>query len=655
MKMFFFISDLRVRDDAGNTRPTLRALPDQTFEDGTGVSTALNVHSPKEAGSCPTGARLDYPMGTIFACDHLELVHRGEHSYYSVYGDDDISRTPNFHPVDTGDGFRYVKEEHRDEQANALYALFRIGITPTVDTPRAEPAVAGTSGGTLATRRSPADGANARRFGSGTWKGDYEGQIEREAFIYSRWVSQLFADKTLSLMGTPSPQRLQDILADVYSAGESLDSVINRSRFETFLKKKLLDYDDFAMLPTETPQDKYLLWLLDEHSDGSPCTAQKRRTTNRGDLADIAFAVTTAFMITGKAGKDRVVQKSIGDALKAGWTVDDMVLPANMALADGAADMVAKMAMGIIEMPKREAAAAGRPYIDTIMADGSCARPGDDEGFHVDEKLWKTLVYRLKRHINTLITGPQGSGKTEVIRLLCERTGTPCRIFQMGGITDPSEQLVGKPTWDTATGAPRFDYADFAMAIQRPGVIILDEINRTPKNGMNILFGVLDGTRTLACEGAYGGDSRQIKVHPDCCFMATANFGAQFTGTTRLDEALADRFRGYGIIEVDYLGYSDEVTVLRARTGIGESDAKNIALVAMRVRDWARNRSDYTPTVSTRMTLGCASMVRDGFPVQEALESVLLPPYDNGKGDGDATSERAQVRQIISQRFNSGA
>ena len=217
----------------------------------------------------------------------------------------------------------------------------------------------------------------------------------------------------------------------------------------------------------------------------------------------------------------------------------------------------------------------------------------------------------------------------------------------MGTITDPTEQLVGQQrirVTDQGHDEIYYDWAEFALAIQKPGVIILDEINRIPKNGENMLFSCLDGTRELSAAGAGSNEQRTIKVHPECVFFATANIGSIFTATKQIDAALMNRFVTH---EVDYLPMAIETKILKTRTGVEDEDAKNISFVAKSIRDMYR-KEEIDNVVSTRETLRCASLVKDGFTCLEAMELCFLPIFENGDGESD----RAKVKKVIMARFN---
>lgn len=647
MKRYYFLQS--VKDSNGELR--VRALTDQFLEDGTPIYTDLNVHTPKEAKDYKGGARNEYPEGTLFCSDHLErcsFKNTGT-PFYSVYVNNDDKTTPNFHPISADPNFKYLKPSHKDDDMNTAYVMYTVMGTNELEDVGEEDSSDDAKGAVKA-YYSPADENGLARPEDPAWKERYDGQLEAEAQLFINWMNSIFKDKNLKLKIRLTMGATAATFEKLHRMGETIDSMASTPRFEAFLAAEKTCYEDFSIITDikYSPLKAYLTWIEKEHDGRKECSAVERNATNPKELSDaitiVGFAVsnmTSVMDSPNAADKDRIMK-----ALQAGFTLDDLIDPDNIRQATDIRDYTNKLTDGTIKLPER-LAASGASYIDMLLADKKNALPKDKDGFHVDERTWKILLENLYRRRNTMLIGPSGSGKTEVIKLLCDRTGTPYTIIQMGSITDPTEQLIGKMDIDSLTGGTVFDYAEFALAIQRPGVIILDEINRIPKNGENTIYGCLDRTRELPAAGAKSSDCRTIKVHPDCCFFATANIGAQFTGTKEIDEALNTRFLK---VEMDYMSISDEQKILMSRTGVGREEAKNIAFVAHNVREMAA-KGDIQTSISTRETLTCAELVADGFSQLEAMELVFLPLYDAGCGHSDPTSERMQIKNVISQRF----
>lgn len=640
---YFFITSEEIRNS--KKEPTLRALPNQKLN-GNPIDTNLNVRAPKEKGTAEGGTRGDYPFGTIFCSDYLAIDNSKKTPFYTVYKDE--FDKPNFHPVSSDPNFQYVSPLHKNDKMNAAYALFEMGFDPNVNKTE-EPKTDSVKENTAAVY-TPADEQGKARAKVNNWKERYAGQIEEEAQLFAKWLRGLFNENRVTPMTRIMMSSVMDIFRSLYECGESIDTIASRSRFDEYLKSEKTSFSDLAILESG-PHKSYLTWLLNEHNGRTECTAKERDAQKPAELADAFMMIQQAHSdLTGnqiETNLDTVkASKSLQKAFADGWTLDDLLDPENLKKSASFSSYISDLEKGTITPPEK-IVANGASYIEMLMAEKKNKKPSDKDGFHVEEPVWRLLVRNMNRKVNTMLTGPSGCGKTEIVKLLCKRTGMPLTIIQMGTITDPTEQLIGKMDIDSLSGGTVFDWAEFAKAIQKPGVILLDEINRIPKNGENILFSCLDKTRELSASGAKSSDKRLIPVHPDCWFVATANIGDEFTGTKEIDAAHENRFMK---VELDYLTQALEKKMLVIREGIAETDAENITLVATQIRSLARKED--MKSVSTRYTLECASLVKDGFNSREAMEMIFLPIYDAGSGPNDSSSERAQIKSIIQQRFN---
>lgn len=652
MRYFFFETLETMRD--GKMKPTLRALPGQTFDDGTPVSTELNVRAPKEKGSSINGSRLDYPMGTNFASTMLTLVTLPSGTeYYTVYDETaNNSLHPDFHPVSDDPQFQYVQPTHKSDKMNAAFTAFKVFGTQTDGDDETEATASATPTNTAKRYRKPYDKKGNAVDSYPDWVPAYEDQVPMECDMIASWMLTLLGGRGIKQYAKrpkASPVTIQLINA-LYEKGENIDTIASSERFDTLMSDEKMDLKSLQVI-SQGPLEWYLEVIYNEHKKHAKCTAPD--TFNPDDTAYLigqAYNKQTGVFMTW----DDKTTADLKEAMKKGWTADDIIDPSVLSTGQDPESLLRDLVSGAIALPDKGGDSDGTSYIDTLMKKPGNARPANKDGFHVDETTWKLLILNLNRKKNTLIVGPTGSGKTVLVQTLCERTGTPFTIIPMGNITEPTEQLVGK--MDIASNPnsnkmeTQFDWADFALAIQRPGVVLLDEINRIPRNGYNILFSVLDGTRTLVAYGAKSSDKRTIQVHPDCVFFATANIGGEYTATEDIDAALDNRFRR---IEVDYLNVTNEQKILSVRTGIKAEDAKNIALVAKNIRTkYAEGNGELSHAVSTRETLDCAEYVRDGFSLEEAMEIAFLPHFEKGVSDNDPDSERGRVKAIIASLFN---
>lgn len=247
----------------------------------------------------------------------------------------------------------------------------------------------------------------------------------------------------------------------------------------------------------------------------------------------------------------------------------------------------------------------------------------DNSGFYIDDKKWKYLVRNIIRKKPTLLIGPTGTGKTELILMACKQLGINCEVHDMGSMQDPLTDLIG--CHRIKDGSSTFDYAKFVDDVQKPGVILLDELSRAPLMTNNILFPCLDSRRELPLAIADSEGPRSVKVHPDCVFIATANIGSEYSGTQEIDAALLNRFLP---LKLDYIPANYEVELLMARSNILRYDAEAIVKFANQMRQKFKEGVVNLP-VSTRENIAMAELVADGFDLIDAVNFVVCNKFND--------------------------
>lgn len=268
--------------------------------------------------------------------------------------------------------------------------------------------------------------------------------------------------------------------------------------------------------------------------------------------------------------------------------------------------------------------------LDKIRSDKRYKVPEiDKDGFFVRDEDWYLLIRNIVTKTATMLTGPSGCGKTELVSLVARKLGLEVCVYNMGTMIDPIAGLLG--VHRLVQGGSVFDYAKFTQDIQKPCIILLDELSRAPLSCNNILLPCLDSRRELPVDIAGGNGARNIKVHPDCVFIATANIGSEYTGTSQMDRALVDRFF---MAEIEYMDTDNETKVLSKRCSIEPEDAKIIVETARTVRNLFM-KGEVSNTLSTRETLGAGRMVADGWSVLEAMERNFLPYFEGTKSEGE--------------------
>jgi len=288
--------------------------------------------------------------------------------------------------------------------------------------------------------------------------------------------------------------------------------------------------------------------------------------------------------------------------------------------------------------PKVEDVSSGKASIRDFIATSYPIPKEKETGFHIDPDIWFLIIRNIIRKENTLIVGPTGSGKTELVSHIAKAMGLNLSITDMGTVQDAQSALLGVHRLNKDS-ASVFDYAPFAINVQNAGINLLDEINRAPLAANNILFPCLDSRRYLPVDIADAESARHIPIHEDAVFIATANLGSEYAGTHDLDRALLDRFLP---IELDYPSEKDEINILAYRTGIDKKSAQALVKVSNNIRKQFKDQ-ELSNAISVRHTLQMASLVKDGFAIEKAMTSTILPLFEDSVG----ASERNKVRSII--------
>jgi nitric oxide reductase NorQ protein len=266
------------------------------------------------------------------------------------------------------------------------------------------------------------------------------------------------------------------------------------------------------------------------------------------------------------------------------------------------------------------------------------ARPTD---FIISESIWRQLLYAVNVEVPTLLLGPAGCGKTELVSLLAKGMNRPLARFSFGAMSEPRTSLVGSMQFLPDKGT-FFQPSRFAEAIQTPrSIVLLDEFNRCSPETANMLLPILDGQRYLALD-----ESRAtVSVAPGVSFIATANIGLEYTGTNVMDRAIRDRFGT--VIELDYPNQDEEISLLLQRNrGVSIHHLKKLCVVANIQRRMARS-GDFEYAISTRMLLNTARQLQFGIPMVQAVEYTITNHMNQ---EGNELSDRRRFKQLL-QKF----
>jgi len=212
---------------------------------------------------------------------------------------------------------------------------------------------------------------------------------------------------------------------------------------------------------------------------------------------------------------------------------------------------------------------------------------------------------------HTLIYGPSGSGKTTLARGVASDCQRPFFAFHFGGVQDTEAAIKG--ALHLVSGETSFVRADFVAAIQvENAVILLDEFNRAGSELTNVLLSLMDHQGVLHLELARDGE-REVRMAPGVVFVATANVGGRYSGTTAMDQALVDR-----MARVRFEYDRDYEQGMLTEAGVKRSDRRSLLRAVDEIRSQFDN-GKLEATISTRRLSYVARLVAGGHSVESAI------------------------------------
>ncbi len=215
-----------------------------------------------------------------------------------------------------------------------------------------------------------------------------------------------------------------------------------------------------------------------------------------------------------------------------------------------------------------------------------------------------------------LLKGPTGTGKSRFVEYMAHKLNKKLitvACHEETSATDLIGRFILKGTETVWMDGP------LTKAVKEGYIIYLDEIAEARPDIIVAIHPLTDHRREIYIDKL----GTSIKAHDDFMLVASFNPGYQH-GFKDLKPSTKQRFVA---ISFNYPEENIEREILINETGIDKETAKKLVKIASKIR----NLTEYglTETVSTRLIVDAAKLIKSGLPKRLAVHSAVIQPLSD--------------------------
>lgn len=218
-----------------------------------------------------------------------------------------------------------------------------------------------------------------------------------------------------------------------------------------------------------------------------------------------------------------------------------------------------------------------------------------------------------KNKIPFLLKGPTGTGKSRFIEFMAhklEKILITVSCHEETSSTDLIGRYIIKGAETVWLDGP------LTIAVKTGAILYLDEIAEARPDIIVAIHSLTDHRRELFIDKL----GQTIKAHDDFMLVASFNPGYQ-RGFKELKPSTRQRFVA---VSFDYPEAKAEAEILTNETEILAGDAKKLVKIANKIRNLTE--LGLTETVSTRLLVDAAKLIRTGLPKRLAVHVAVVEP-----------------------------
>lgn len=212
-----------------------------------------------------------------------------------------------------------------------------------------------------------------------------------------------------------------------------------------------------------------------------------------------------------------------------------------------------------------------------------------------------------------LLKGPTGSGKSRFLEYMAFQMKRRLITILCNDETS-SVDLIGR--YIVKGADTTWIDGPLTIGVKEGAIVYLDEIAEARPDTIVAIHSLTDHRRSLFIERR----NEEIKAHPDFLIVASFNPGYQ-KGFKELKPSTRQRF-----ICMDFLYPEPDIEekILVGETGIDGKIAHRLVKFANIVRN--KPELGLSETISTRLLVSCAMLVKSGLPIRLSGRSAIILP-----------------------------
>jgi len=215
-----------------------------------------------------------------------------------------------------------------------------------------------------------------------------------------------------------------------------------------------------------------------------------------------------------------------------------------------------------------------------------------------------------------LLKGPTGCGKTRFVSHMAARLGR--RLHTVACHDDLSAaDLIGRHL--LIGGETVWVDGPLTRAVREGSICYLDEVVEARKDVTVVLHPLTDDRRILPIERT----GETLTAAPGFMLVASYNPGYQNILKT-LKPSTRQRFLA---VELDFPPPAREIEIVASESGLAPDRVAPLVRLAGKLR--ALKGQDLEEGVSTRLLVYCATLIRQGMPVDRAVQAAMIEPLSD--------------------------